>query len=102
MVSLPPVLRYGVTVALQILVLSVEVRILLSQRDPSKLLIDSNLEGFNDTTGTRSGHELFHNGVVGGIMSALIQENIKIIFQYILFSPFASRSFFDNSISLHF
>ena len=59
MVSLPPVLRYGVTVALQILVLSVEVRILLSQRDPSKLLIDSNLEGVNDTTGTRSGHELF-------------------------------------------
>lgn len=59
MVSLPPVLRYGVTVALQILVLSVEVRILLSQRDPSKLLIDSNLEGFNDTAGTRSGHELF-------------------------------------------
>ncbi len=56
---MPPVLRYGVTVALQILVLSVEVRILLSQRDPSKLLIDSNLEGFNDTNGTRSGHELF-------------------------------------------
>ena len=45
MVYLPPELRYGVMVALQILVLSVQVRILVSQPNPPNPL---KISGFFD------------------------------------------------------
>lgn len=59
MVSLHPELRYGVTVALQILVLSVQVRILVSQQIPHKELIGSDLWGDNIEIGMHPGYEHF-------------------------------------------
>ncbi len=59
MVSLHPELRYGVTVALQILVLSVQVRILVSQQIPHKELIDNDLWGNDVEAGMHPGYEHF-------------------------------------------
>ena len=50
-----PELRYGVMVALQILVLSVQVRILVSQRKPSKLKNIKDLDGFSIKNGSETG-----------------------------------------------
>ena len=50
-----PELRYGVMVALQILVLSVQVRILVSQRKPSKLKNIKDLDGFSIKNGSGTG-----------------------------------------------
>lgn len=59
MVSLHPELRYGVTVALQILVLSVQVRILVSQQISHKELIDNDLWRNNVKAGMHPGYEHF-------------------------------------------
>ena len=50
-----PELRYGVMVALQILVLSVQVRILVSQQKPSKLKNIKDLDGFSIKNGSETG-----------------------------------------------
>ena len=49
-------MRYGVMVALQILVLSVQVRILVSQRQSSNSMYYTDLGDFSYKTGSETGH----------------------------------------------
>ena len=75
MVSLPPELRYGVMVALQILVLSVQVRILVSQPDPSNPLIFSGFYFHEGGNGSKTGHENINVFSLYDVIIELCKEN---------------------------
>ena len=83
MVSLHPELRYGVTVALQILVLSVQVRILVSQQISHKELIDNDLWRNNVEAGMHPGYEhfsLYDACMVFGKEKKCIFSNLQLTF----------------------
>ena len=74
-----PELRYGVTVALQILVLSVQVRILVSQPNPCKPLKISGFSIYENENGSKTGHENINGFSLYDAIMGLCKEK-KIMF----------------------
>ena len=72
---MPPELRYGVMVALQILVLSVQVRILVSQPNPPNPLIFSGFCFYEGGNGSKTGHENINDFSLYDAIMELCKEN---------------------------
>ena len=81
MVSLPPELRYGVMVALQILVLSVQVRILVSQPNPPNPLKISGFYFPQNKNGSKTGHENINDFSLYDAITELCKEKKIMLFK---------------------